>query len=571
LTFLRNMIKQRYMAAAFLLATLPFFLGSCENASVTSYYEKGALATASPIATQIGEQVFVRGGNAFDVAVAVGFALAAVHPEAGNIGGGGFAVIRDASTKEIKALDFREKAPLAASEKMYLDSMGNSIENMSTVGAAACGVPGTVAGLYELWQEHGSLKWPELINYAVLLADSGFIVNSYQAESFEKYKDRLSVFDESSRLFFTGSTNWQEGDSFVNRELGQTLVKIANEGPESFYTGDIADSIVATVKRYGGLISHEDLASYQVKWRKPVSFKFDSLQIYSMPPPSSGGLLMGQILKLVSAYDFSKYQPGSIEYIHLFCESARLAFADRSEYLGDPDFYNIPFDLLDSQYISKRRELIDLNQTNSSLEIRPGITPTYESGQTTHYSVADAQGNMIAITYTLNSSYGSKLAVNGCGFLLNNEMDDFAIAPGFPNLYGLVGGEANKIEPAKRMLSSMSPTIVLNNDEPLLILGSRGGSEIITAVAQFLINFSRFNLPLERALSQPRFHHQWLPDNILLEEKSFDINVKQGLLKLGHIIRETDMLSEIQAVYIDGAGLMSAAADRRGPGNAGGQ
>ena len=226
------MIVQRYMAAAFLLALLPFFLGSCENAAVTSYYEKGALATASPIATRIGEQVFARGGNAFDVAVAVGFALAVVHPEAGNIGGGGFAVIRDASTKEIKALDFREKAPLASSEKMYLDSLGNPIKDMSTVGAFACGVPGTVAGLYELWQKHGSMKWPELVNYAILLADSGFIVNAYQAESFAKYKERLSVFDESSRLFFTGSKNWQEGDNFVNRQLGQTLSKIANEGPE---------------------------------------------------------------------------------------------------------------------------------------------------------------------------------------------------------------------------------------------------------------------------------------------------------------------------------------------------
>ncbi|MCH7691179.1 MAG: gamma-glutamyltransferase [candidate division Zixibacteria bacterium] len=559
------------MAAAFLLALLPFFISGCDNASFTSYYEKGALATASPIATQIGEQVFAKGGNAFDVAVAVGFALAVVHPEAGNIGGGGFAVIRDASTKEIKALDFREKAPLASSEKMYLDSMGNPIENMSTVGADACGVPGTVAGLYELWKEHGSMKWSELISYAILLADSGFMVNSYQAESFNKYRDRLSVFDESSRLFYPNANIWQEGDTFVNRDLGWTLVQLEKDGLESFYAGEIADSIVATVKRYGGLISHEDLASYQIKWRKPVSFTFDSLQIYAMPPPSSGGLIMGQILKLVEAYDFSIYKPGSIEYIHLFCESARLAFADRSEYLGDPDFYNIPFDLLDKNYISERRQLINLNQTNSSLEILPGSIPIPESGQTTHYSVVDAEGNMVAVTYTLNSSYGSKLAVNGCGFLLNNEMDDFAIAPGVPNLYGLVGGEANKIEPAKRMLSSMSPTIILKGGEPLFILGSPGGSQIITAVTQVIVSLSRFNLPLEKALSQPRFHHQWLPDNILLEEKSFDINVKQGLLKLGHIIKEADMLSEIHAVYIDGAGLMSATADRRGPGSAGGQ
>ena len=559
------------MVGAFLLALLPFFLDSCENVSITSYYERGALATASPIATHIGEQVFARGGNAFDVAVAVGFALAVVHPEAGNIGGGGFAVIRDASTKEIKALDFREKAPLASSENMYLDSIGNAIENMSTVGANACGVPGTVAGLYVLWKEHGTMKWPDLVSYAVVLADTGFIVNAYQAESFAKYKDRLSVFDESSRLFFPDGTSRQERDRFVNRELGRTLAQIGQEGPESFYTGEIADSIVATVKRYGGRISHEDLANYEIKWREPVSFTFDSLQIYSMPPPSSGGLIMGQILKLVEAYDFSTYELGSVEYIHLFCESARLAFADRSEHLGDPDFYNIPFDLLVKNYISNRRKLISLEHTNLSSEILPGRFSVSESDQTTHYSVADAEGNMVAVTYTLNSSYGSKLAVSGCGFLLNNEMDDFAIAPGHPNLYGLVGGEANKIEPAKRMLSSMSPTLVLNGGKPLFILGSPGGSQIITAVTQVIVSLSRFHLPLEKALAQPRFHHQWLPDNILLEERSFDINVKQDLLKLGHVIKEDDMLSEIHAVYIDGAGLMTAAADSRGPGNAGGQ
>jgi len=420
LTFLKNINRQSLLAAALLPVLLSFFLGGCENAFITSYYENGALATASPIATQIGEQVFANGGNAFDVAVAVGFALAVVHPEAGNIGGGGFAVIRNASTKEIKALDFRERAPQASSEKMYLDSAGNVIEKMSTVGANACGVPGTVAGLYELWKEHGSMKWPELVNYAVILADSGFIVNSYQAESFAKYKDRLSLFDETSRLFFPDDASWQEGDRFVNRELGRTLAQIGQKGPESFYTEETADSIVATVKRYGGLISHEDLANYQIKWREPVSFTFDSLQIYSMPPPSSGGLIMGQILKVVEAYDFSKYELGSVEYIHLFCESARLAFADRSEHLGDPDFYDIPFDLLDKDYISKRRKLISLEQTNSSSEILPGRFSASESDQTTHYSVADAEGNMVAITYTLNSSYGSKLAVSGCGFLLTD-------------------------------------------------------------------------------------------------------------------------------------------------------
>jgi len=543
---------------------------SCAKQSNQSSFQNGALATAAPIATDIGVQVFERGGNAFDVVVAVGFALATVHPEAGNIGGGGFALIRDGQTKEIKALDFREKAPRAAHERMYLDSNGQVIAKLSTLGVLSAGVPGTVAGLYELWEKYGTMEWSDLVGISVALADSGFILDQYQSDHFKKYQESLSRFEETTRLFFPNGTPIETGERLKLPELSSTLKQIAKHGPAAFYTGDIADSIVATMKRHGGIITRDDLKNYRTAWREPIHFKFDSLDIYSMPPPSSGGIIMGQILKLLEKYDFSNYSPNSIEFIHLFCESARLAYADRSEHLGDPDYYEIPDFLLNDDYLFARASLIKLDHANNSAEILPGEWNNPESKQTTHFSIADKSGNMVSFTYTLNSPYGSKLAVRGCGFLLNNEMDDFAIAPGHANIYGLVGGEANKVEPDKRMLSSMSPTIVLKSEKPFLILGSPGGSEIITAVAQTILNFTRFRLSLTASLKQPRIHHQWLPDKIQLEQNSFDIHVMQGLINMGHHIEEFKVSSEVQAVFIDKNGDMIGATDPRERGTAGG-
>jgi len=543
---------------------------NCSKVKEEKFFENGDLATAAPIATDIGLMVFEQGGNAFDVAVAVGFALAVVHPEAGNIGGGGFAVIRDGKTGEIKALDFREKAPLAAHEKMYLDSSGNVIENLSTVGALSSGVPGTVAGLHELWRQYGSLGWEDLVSISAALADTGFILDEYQSNHFKEYQNKLILFDETAALFFPDGTAPEPGEWLVLPELSRTLKEIAAAGPAAFYSGGISDSIVATMQRHGGIITHEDLSNYTTVWREPVNFQFDSLQIYSMPPPSSGGIVMGQILKIIEKYDFADYTPESSEYIHLFCEAARLAYADRSQHLGDPDYYDIPDFLLNEMYLSRRAQLISLNHANTSQQILPGTFTRPESKQTTHFSVADKNGNLVALTYTLNDSYGSKLAVRGCGFLLNNEMDDFAIAPGHANLYGLVGGEANKVEPGKRMLSSMSPTIVLKNNRPFLIIGSPGGSEIITAVSQSILNFTRFNLSLTEILAQPRIHHQWLPDVIELEQNDFDITVKQGLIRMGHTIEEFEPRTEVQAVYVNDSGLMLGASDPRGRGTAGG-
>lgn len=536
---------------------------SCGAFKVTQYYEKGALATGTPLATEIGRNIFARGGNAFDVAVAVGFAMAVVYPEAGNVGGGGFAIIREGNSGLIKALDFREVAPSAATEKMYLDSAGEVTENLSTYGARAVGVPGTVAGLYELWQKRGRLAWEELVRAAADLADTGFIVDAYLAGKLYENKDQLTGFPETSEIFCPRGEPLKAGERLVLKDLASTLYIVAAEGPAGFYEGLIADKIDTCMKIYGGLITKEDLAAYKPVWREPLHFCFDSLDIYSMPPPSSGGIALGQILKIVGPHDFSLLTVDSPDYIHLFCEAARRAFADRSQYLGDPAFYQIPSRLLDEAYLAKRRETITMGHASNSQLVGPGLPYSHESNQTTHFSVCDHEGNMVALTYTLNTNFGSKLVVRGAGFLLNNQMDDFALKPGHPNTYGLVGAEANKVEPGKRMLSSMAPTLVLKNQKPFLILGSRGGSKIITTVAQVILNMTRFGLNPVEAVNQPRVHHQWLPDKITLEKNGYSVKVKQTLIRYGHNIEEEAPDGDVQLIHIDPLGLMTAASDLR--------
>jgi gamma-glutamyltranspeptidase/glutathione hydrolase len=533
-------------------------------------YERGALATAAPIATTVGKEVFKQGGNAFDVAVAVGFTLAVVHPQAGNVGGGGFAVVRDGVTGEVLALDFRETAPALASHDMYLDENQEPVAGPSTYGAKAAGVPGTVAGLYELWREYGSLPWEDLVSAAADLADTGFILDTYLAESLSEYKDDLSGFTETADIFFPGGRRLKAGDKLVQKDLAATLYAIATEGPEAFYAGQIAEKIEACMLSHGGLIRRSDLAEYSAIWRAPIRFDFDSLEVYSMCPPSSGGIALGQILMLLEPYDCSAYASRPAEFIHLFAEASRLAFADRSKHLGDPEFYEIPEGLLSRQYLQGRRNTIKADHTADSELIGPGNPPMFECDQTTHFSVCDDRGNMAAITTTLNTSYGSKLVVSGAGFLLNNEMDDFSIKPGYPNTYGLVGAEANKIEPGKRMLSSMSPTLVFKDGKPLLILGSPGGSRIITTVAQAIINFSRFGLSVDEIAAYPRYHHQWLPDRLYLERGGFDESTRQTLESYGHTIQECSPFGDIQMVYIDPLGLMVPVSDLRNRGMAAG-
>jgi len=540
-----------------------YSLFSCSPVTIDTLYEGGALVTVSPIASEVGRQVFISGGNAFDVAVAVGFTLATVYPRAGNIGGGGFAVIRDGKTGTIKSLDFRETAPQAAFETMYLDDTGEVIGNQSTYGARSCGVPGTVAGLYEIWRNYGSLPWEDLVSFSVQLADTGFVADERFSEALSSYREKLEGFPETAAVFFPEGRLTKPGERFIQKDLAATLQRIAEEGPSGFYTGPVASLIDSCMQRHSGMISLSDLAEYETVWRDVVHFKFDSLDIYSMAPPSSGGIALGQILKLLEPYDFSQYVPDSPEYIHLFSEAARLTYADRSEHLGDPDYYHVPSELLDDEYLASRRETIVEQRAGMSQDVFPGVLSPAESEETTHYSICDSDGNMVAITFTINENYGSKLVVAGAGFLMNNEMDDFSIKPGQPNTWGLVGGEANKIEPRKRMLSSMSPTLVLKRGQPFLITGSPGGSKIITTVAQSILNYTRFGMPLSRAVAQARFHHQWLPDRIYLEEGRFGVAVKQALIRYGHDIKERSPIGNLQMIAIDESGLMMGASDER--------
>ncbi len=555
--------KNFVLSAALLFLILTF---GCDAIRVTEVYEQGAIASASPIATKIGIDIIESGGNAIDAAIAVGFALAVVHPEAGNIGGGGFALVRQGEKNEIRALDFREKAPGAATETMYLDDDGAVIEQLSTVGAQAVGVPGTVAGLYSLWQEYGTMEWDALVLPAAQLADSGFIVDDYFHRSLTKYKERLSQFSETAELFFADGITPSVDDNFIQKDLAGTLYLIAAEGRDGFYTGSNADLIVAAMQKHGGLIDSADLADYTTKWRSPLHFEFDGFDFYSMPSPSSGGIVMGQILKLLEPFELSGSHIASGEFLHLFSEACRVAYADRAAHLGDPDYYDVPENLLDAKYISRRRELIDRDHATPSEDIHAGNVGTKESNETTHYSVVDASGNMVAVTYTINSSFGSKLVVDGGGYFLNNEMDDFSVKSGVPNLYGLVGSEANKIEPGKRMLSSMAPTLVLKNNDPYLILGSKGGSQIISSLAAVILGMERFGLAPAEALAFPRFHHQWRPDRILLEEDSFNITVVQDLIRRGHDVEQDRTYSEIHLIKISD-GLMIPVCDPRSRGN----
>jgi gamma-glutamyltranspeptidase/glutathione hydrolase len=543
---------------------------SCSDITVATYFEHGAVASEAPIATDIGVEVFRRGGNAVDAAVAVGFGLAVVYPSAGNIGGGGFVVVRDGATATIRTLDFRETAPAAVTETMYLDSTGEVIDRLSTTGARSAGVPGTVAGLYALWRAYGTLPWEDLVRIAADLADTGFIVDQPLAAQFNQSASALLAFPSTAAAFAPEGKVPSVGERLVQPDLARTLYTIAAEGPTGFYEGDIALAVDSTMKATGGLITLEDLAAYTPVWREPISFTFDSLQIFTMAPPSSGGIVLGQMLKLMEPYDFSVMTAASPEYIHLFTETARLAYADRAVHLGDPAFYQVPGSLLDDSYLASRRAGISLETAGSSEQITAGNPPAQESEHTTHFSVCDSTGTMVAITYTLNSEFGSKLVVDGAGFLLNNEMDDFSLKPGHPNLYGLVGGDANKIEPGKRMLSSMTPALVLLHDQPFMILGSKGGSKIITQVAEGIINYTRFGLSLQETTAFPRYHHQWLPDILYLEQGGFDVATMQRLIRYGHVIEERSHYGGLHLIAIDQAGLMQGAVDPRTGGKASG-
>jgi gamma-glutamyltranspeptidase/glutathione hydrolase len=529
----------------------------------------GTVVTASPLATAVGVEILRAGGNAVDAAVAVGFALAVTYPQAGNLGGGGFMLLRLGSG-ESSFIDFREKAPLGASRDMYLDSLGNVIDGLSVLGAMAAGVPGSVAGLSKAHELHGSLPWRELIEPAISLAIDGFPVSERIASSLRElqpYKDRFPGLKQYMR---DDGSPLVAGDTLRQPTLARTLKRIAIEGSEAFYRGELADSIVEEMRLSGGIVSKADLAGYEVRIREPLRGDYRGCEIISAPLPSSGGAVLLEILNILEGYDLRGMGFMSDRTIHYMVEAERRAYADRARYLGDPDFTdNNAIFMISKKYAADlRKAIMPLATPSSELSARPETSR--EKRETTHYSIVDRSGAAVAVTYTLNDSYGSKVVVRGGGFLLNNEMDDFSIKPGHPNLYGLVGSDANAIEPGKRMLSSMAPTIVLRGGKLSLVLGTPGGSTIITTIAQILIDMVDFDMSLEAAVSAPRFHHQWLPDLISVENGAFGAYLRRSLVEKGHEIEDrTAPIGDAQVIEVMGAAACGMS-DPRGDGAPGG-
>ena len=524
--------------------------------------EKAMVVSARGEASKIGVAIMKQGGNAFDAMIATDLALLVSHPSAGNIGGGGFMIYRQ-KDGAIGALDYREKAPLAATKNMYLDENGNVEIDKSQIGALAVGVPGTVAGLFEVHKKFGTLPFEKLIAPAIQLAEKGVVVTKKQAVHLNSYKQD---FKEANKRTILLDKNWQAGDTIKYPKLAETLKRIQTHGRDDFYKGETADILVDYVQKLGGIITKEDLAAYEVKWREPTTFMYKDHKIISMPPPSSGGICLAQILKSIEPFDVEQYAHNSTQYIQVITEAERRAFADRSYFLGDPDFITIPTDSLISEpYLAKRMADFDWKQATASSELSRGVFPGYESNETTHYSIVDPFGNSVAVTTTLNSTYGSKVYVEEGGFFLNNEMDDFSAKPGTPNVYGLVGAEANAIAPQKRMLSSMSPTIVEKDGQLKMVLGSPGGSTIITSVMQNILNVLAYDMSMQEAVSKPRFHHQWLPDSIKFETL-FDTLNFPSLKNLGYNIDQSNspIIGKVDAILVQPDGKLEGGADPRG-------
>ncbi len=531
---------------------------------VTGLITDSAMVVSARVeASKIGTQILKKGGNAFDAMVATELALAVAYPFAGNLGGGGFMVYR---TKDGKtgALDYREKAPLAASKNMYLNEKGEIIEGKSTLGATAVGVPGTVAGIVEAYQKFGSLPFNDLVQPAIDLANKGVVVTKKQAGRIARYK---KYFYQVNNMKIPLDSVWQVGDTIKYPELANTLTLIRDYEKNGFYKGRTANILVKTLQEKGGIITHKDLELYQAIWRKPVEFTYKDLKIIAMSPPSSGGICNAQIFKALEPYDIASYGHNSLKSIQLITEAERRAYADRSFYLGDPDFVKIPIDtLISKKYVEERMEDFSWNKATSSTTIKHGNIVGFESDETTHYSIVDSFGNAVSVTTTLNGAYGSKLYLNEAGFFLNNEMDDFSSKPGTPNMFGLIGAEANSIAPEKRMLSSMTPTIVEKNNELFMVVGSPGGSTIITSVMQTILNVYEFGMGMQAAVNAPRFHHQWLPDAITMEPEGFETNIIQELENRGYTINQgkTRIIGKVDAILRLSNGKLEGGADFRG-------
>ncbi len=530
-----------------LAATWP--LGAASRAPVRA--DHGMVGSTEAHATRVGVDVLKKGGNAVDAAVAVGFALAVTHPSAGNIGGGGFMVIRLPDGRAT-TIDYRERAPARASRDMYLDAQGTVVPERSLVGPLAAGVPGSVAGLAYAHAKFGKLPWRDLVQPAVELAGQGFVVSDALARSLEASRTLLERFPESKRIFLNGGALWKPGDRLVQADLAKTLARIARDGAAGFYSGETAGLLLAEMQRTNGLIEAGDLSSYAPVERPPVAGTYRGFDLVSMAPVSSGGIAVIQALNILEAWPLRQFGHNSSKTIHLVAEAMRRVYADRSEWLGDPEFFRVPVaGLVSKRYATALRASIREDRATPSSEVGPGQPSAYESDQTTHYSVVDAEGMAVATTTTINGGYGNGQVVPGAGFLLNNEMDDFSAKPGVPNMFGVTGGKANEIAPRKRMLSSMTPTIVSRDGKLLLVVGSPGGSRIITTVLQVIMNVLDHGMDVQESVDAPRFHHQWLPDEIRVERLGFPADVVKNLEALGHKVSTQADMGDVHAIYVD--------------------
>ncbi len=556
-----------YFNSPFSSNTSPEYINYSSDVSGTN----AMVVSASSYASQVGIYILKEGGNAVDAAVAMAFTLAVTYPQAGNIGGGGFMIIR---TKDslITSIDFREKAPSASSRNMYLDEQGNFLPHKSQFGHLSCGVPGSVAGLLFALGKYGTMKRDIIIDPAIDYAENGFEIEPEFAKSLNANYDDFSEFASAKKIFTKNGVNFYAGEWFYQKDLANTLKLIRDNGRDGFYTGITADLIVNEMQKGRGIITNEDLANYQPVERNVLTTNYKGYDIYSMAPPSSGGTALITLLNMMELEMVPdvKNTVDYAYYLHMMIESMKRVYADRSEYLGDPDYYDVPVqDLIGKRYARERKKEIPDYSTPAN-EIKPGLESFYkESDQTTHFSVIDKDGNMVSVTTTLNNTYGSSVVVDGAGFLLNDEMDDFASKPGEPNMFGLIGSEANSIQPNKRMLSSMTPAIILKDGMPFMILGSPGGGRIITTVFQAILNVIDFKLPLNEAVDRPRIHHQWLPEYVQYETGALDSSVSAELSSRGHILKEIGDFGRVEAILIDWNNhLYYGHSDRRGYGRA---
>nr|WP_206683946.1 gamma-glutamyltransferase [Rufibacter sediminis] len=521
------------------------------------------VVSAHPEASRIGLAILQQGGNAYDAAVATGFALAVAYPVAGNIGGGGFLVYRK-QDGEIGALDYREKAPKAASRDMYLDAQKNVIADASTLGHLAVGVPGAVDGLAAMHQKLGSLPWATVVQPAIDLARKGVVLTEREARMLNEDREN---FIKANKFIpsVVRDTPWWKGDVLALPELASSLERIRDKGRAGFYEGQTADLLVKEMQRGGGIISHQDLKEYHSVWRTPITGTYRGYKVISMPPPSSGGIALLQLLQMVEPYDLSKWGWQQPNTVHVMTEAQRRVYADRATYLGDPDFVKVPVSsLLSPAYLKNRMATLDMERATPSSQVQAGQLLARESDQTTHYSIVDQWGNAASITTTLNGGYGSKVVVEGAGFILNNEMDDFSAKPGVPNMFGLIGGEANAIAPGKRMLSSMTPTILEKDGKLFMVVGTPGGSTIITSVFQAILNVVDHGMGMQQAVAAPRFHHQWLPDRIEPEAAALSPEVREVLQKRGHTLQERGRYGAVDGILKRKDGRWEGGADPRG-------